>query len=64
MSRRSRGGRSTDLFLQGGSQRLPLEDPNYSTLRLRLENAHAAEEAAAVEVRRRVRMNEEDAKRR
>ena len=35
-----------------------LTDPNYSTLRLRLENAHAAVEAATVEARRRVRLNE------
>ena len=35
-----------------------LTDPNYSTLRLRLENAHAAVEAAMVEARRRVRLNE------
>jgi hypothetical protein len=35
-----------------------LEDPNYNTLRLRLEIAHAALEAAAVEARRRVRLNE------
>jgi hypothetical protein len=35
-----------------------LDDPNYNTLRLRLENAHAAVEAAAVEARRRVRLNE------
>jgi hypothetical protein len=35
-----------------------LTDPNYSTLRLRLENAHAAVEAAVVEARRRVRLNE------
>ena len=35
-----------------------LTDPNYSTLRLRLEVAHAAVEAAAVEARRRVRLNE------
>ena len=33
-------------------------DPNYTTLRLRLENAHAAVEAAMVEVRRKVRLNE------
>jgi hypothetical protein len=38
-----------------------LTDPNYATLRLRLENAHASVEAAAVEARRRVRLNEEDA---
>jgi hypothetical protein len=35
-----------------------LSDPNYNTLRLRLENTHAAVEAAAVEARRRVRLNE------
>jgi hypothetical protein len=34
-------------------------DPNYNTLKLRLENAHSAVEAAAVEARRRVRLNEE-----
>jgi hypothetical protein len=41
-----------------------LTDPNYSTLRLRLESAHAAVEAAAVEARRRVRLNEGDTRRR
>lgn len=35
-----------------------LTDPNYETLRLRLELAHAAVEAAAVEARRRVRLSE------
>ena len=35
-----------------------LRDPNYDTLRLRLENAHAAVEAATVEARRRERLNE------
>ena len=35
-----------------------LRDPNYGTLRLRLELAHSAVEAAAVEARRRVRLNE------
>ena len=35
-----------------------LSDPNYDTLRLRLDNAHAEVEAAAVEARRRVRLNE------
>ncbi len=35
-----------------------LRDPDYDTLKLRLENAHAAAEAAAVEARRRVRLNE------
>jgi ABC-type Na+ efflux pump permease subunit len=41
-----------------------LTDPNYNTLRVRLENAHAAVEAATVEAKRRVRLNEEDASRR
>ena len=35
-----------------------LDDPLYDALRLRLEAAHAAVEAAAVEARRRVRLNE------
>jgi hypothetical protein len=33
-------------------------DPEYAALRLRLEAAHAAVEAALVEARRRVRLNE------
>ena len=35
-----------------------LTNPNYDSLKLRLENAHSAVEAAAVEARRRVRLNE------
>jgi hypothetical protein len=35
-----------------------LTDPGYAVLHLRLENAHAAVEAALVEARRRVRMKE------
>ena len=35
-----------------------LRDPNYDTLKIRLEAAHSAVEAAAVEARRRVRLNE------
>jgi hypothetical protein len=35
-----------------------LGDPNYNTLKLRLEASHSAVEAAAVEARRRVRLNE------
>jgi hypothetical protein len=35
-----------------------LADPNYNTLKFRLEIAHSATEAAAVEARRRVRLNE------
>jgi hypothetical protein len=37
-----------------------LTSPEYAFLHLRLENAHAAVEAALVEARRRVRMNEEE----
>jgi hypothetical protein len=36
-----------------------LTDPEYEVLRYRLEAAHAAAEAALVEARRRVRLNEE-----
>ncbi len=35
-----------------------LRFPNYDTLKLRLESAHSAVEAAVVEARRRVRLNE------
>jgi len=35
-----------------------LRDPNYDTLEVRLEAAYSAVEAAAVEARRRVRLNE------
>ncbi len=35
-----------------------LSDGNYAVLRCRLENAHAALETAAVEARRRVRLND------
>ena len=35
-----------------------LTDPEYNALRHRLESAHAAAEAALVEARRRVRLNE------
>jgi hypothetical protein len=40
-----------------------LDDPNYAALRLRIENAHAAVEAATGKARRRLRLNEGDAKR-
>lgn len=36
-----------------------LKDPNYEVQRLRLEMAHAAAEAALVEARRRVRLDQE-----
>ena len=35
-----------------------LRDSNYNALKLRLENAHSAVEAATIEARRRVRLNE------
>ncbi len=41
-----------------GEAKAWLSDPNYNTLKLRLESAHSAVEAAAVEARRRVRLNE------
>jgi hypothetical protein len=41
-----------------------LRDPNYGALRLGLEIAHAAVEAATVEAQRRVRLDEGDARRR
>jgi hypothetical protein len=42
-----------------GEARAWLSDSNYNTLKLRLESAHAAVEAATVEARRRIRLNEE-----
>jgi hypothetical protein len=41
-----------------GEAHASLGDPNYDTLKHRLESAHSAVEAAAVEARRRVRLNE------
>jgi hypothetical protein len=41
-----------------GEANASLSDPTYDALRHRLEIAHAAVEAAAVEARRRVRLNE------
>jgi hypothetical protein len=35
-----------------------LSDPRYDALRFRLEKAHSAAEAATIEARRRVRLNE------
>ncbi len=40
-----------------GEAHASLHDPNYDTLKHRLESAHSAVEAAAVEARRRVRLN-------
>ena len=44
-------------FLKGEANSW-LRDPDYDALKHRLENAHAAVEAATVEARRRVRLNE------
>ncbi len=41
-----------------GEAHASLRDPNYDTLKHRLESAHSLVEAAAVEARRRVRLNE------
>ena len=41
-----------------GEAKAWLSDSNYNTLKLRLESAHSAVEAAAVEARRRVRLIE------
>jgi hypothetical protein len=41
-----------------GEANVWLDAPEYATLRHRLEDAHASVEAAAVEARRRVRLNE------
>jgi hypothetical protein len=41
-----------------GEDNAYLPDPNYGILRHGLENAHAAVEAATVEARRQVRLNE------
>ncbi len=42
-----------------GEARAWLSDPNYDTLKLRLESAHSAVETAAVEARRGVRLNDD-----
>jgi hypothetical protein len=44
--------------LKGDGHAWLLRDPNYNTLKLRLEAAHSAVEAAALEARRRLRLNE------
>jgi hypothetical protein len=41
-----------------GEARAWFRNPDYDTLKLRLEIAHSAVEAATIEVRRRVRLNE------
>ena len=53
-------GMAGELAALEADARQWLTDPVYASLHLRLENAHAAVEAALVEARRRVRMNEEE----
>ena len=52
-------GMAGELAALKGDARQWLTDPQYASLHLRLENAHAAVEAALVEARRRIRMDEE-----
>jgi len=49
---------ASQITMFKGEANAYLSDPNYNALRLSLEIAHAAVEAAAVEARRRVRLNE------
>ena len=55
---RDLSGLAGELAVLKADARHWLTDPEYAVLHLRLENAHAAVEAALVETRRRVRMNE------
>jgi hypothetical protein len=47
-----------DLAALKGDAALWLDDPEYAALRRWLEDAHAGVEAALIEARRRVRLNE------
>ena len=51
-------GMAGELAALKGDARQWLTDPEHADLHLRLGNAHAAVEAALVEARRRVRINE------
>ncbi len=57
-SQRPRRHSRPELASLKGEAHSWLRDPNYDTLKLRLEIAHSAAEAAAVEARRRVKLNE------
>ena len=46
------------VALKGDAAHWLREQPEYAVLLLRLENAHAAVEAALIEARRKVRLNE------
>ena len=52
-------GMAGELAALKADSRHWLAAPEYAVLHLRLENAHAAIEAALIEARRRVRINEE-----
>ena len=55
---RDLSGMAGELAALKADARHWLTDPEYASLHLRLENAHAAVEAALIEARRRVRLNE------
>jgi hypothetical protein len=48
---------ASHIGLLKGEANAYLPDPNYDRLKLRLEMAHSAVEAATIEARRRVRLN-------
>jgi hypothetical protein len=56
---RDLSGLAGELVALKADARHWLTAPEYAVLHLRLENAHAALEAALIEARRRVRLNEE-----
>jgi hypothetical protein len=56
---RDLSGMAGELAALKADARYWLTSPEYAVLHLRLENAHAAVEAALIEARRKVRMNEE-----
>ena len=56
---RDLSGLAGELIALKADARHWLTAPEYAVLHLRLENAHAALEAALIEARRRVRLNEE-----
>src|SRR5918998_6966263 len=56
---RDLSGMAGELAALKADARQWLTSPEYAVLHLRLENAHAAVEAALIEARRQVRLNEE-----
>jgi hypothetical protein len=55
---RDLSGMAGELAALKADARHWLTDPEYAVVHLRLENAHAAVEAALIEARRKVRINE------